>query len=333
MSKKRKKLTIEEHVQGVLSRDRVLMGQTITLIESNAPDHQHMAQEVLLKLAAHGQESLRIGISGPPGSGKSVFIETLGCQLTDKGRRVAVLAVDPSSAATKGSILGDKTRMERLSRRKNAYIRPSPTGGALGGVAKKTRETMAIFEAAGFDVILVETVGVGQNEITVRSMVDFFMLLLIPNAGDDLQGVKRGVMEITDLVVINKTDMADPAQANAACSDYSNALNCLQPATRGWKSKALLASGLTGQGVDAVWKTIEAFKDLVIGNGVFASRRKEQAKAWLQSLVQERLLDLFYRDPGVQGQLEKIQEKVMEGSLPVASGAWELIRIFKGENK
>ena len=245
---KRKNLSVDDYVTGVLSFDRNILARTITLIESNNPTHHNTAQEVLTKLLPHSGKSLRIGITGVPGAGKSTLIEALGMYLIKQGHKIAVLTVDPSSTVTKGSILGDKTRMENLSKEKNCFIRPSPSGGNLGGVTRKSRETITACEAAGFNIILIETVGVGQSEVTVRSMVDFFLLVLIAGAGDELQGIKRGIMELTDAILINKADGDNEKKANIARSDYNNALHYLQPATKGWNSQAFSGSALTWKG-------------------------------------------------------------------------------------
>jgi len=247
---RRRELSIDEYVDGVLSGDRAVLARAITLVESNADRHQDLAQEMLTRLLPYSGSAIRVGITGVPGAGKSSIIETLGLKLCDMGHRLAVLAVDPSSSVTGGSILGDKTRMEMLSRNKKAFIRPSPSGGVLGGVARKSRETMIVCEAAGFDVIIVETVGVGQSEITVRSMVDMFLLLQIAGAGDELQGIKKGVMERCDLIVVNKADGDNLLRANAARADYERILHYLQPSTEGWITKALACSAYTGDGLD-----------------------------------------------------------------------------------
>ena len=320
--------TTEQLVAGVLGGDRVLLGRAITLVESNVSAHQDQAQELLQALLPHTGRSIRVGVTGMPGSGKSTLIETLGCRLTDRGHRVAVLAVDPTSSISRGSILGDKTRMEGLARDPRAFIRPSPSGGTLGGVARKTRETMLVFEAAGFDVLLVETVGVGQNEITVRSMVDFFLLLLIPGAGDELQGIKRGVMEIADTVLVNKADGENLRAAARARADSERALHYLQPATEGWTSRVLTVSALHGDGVDEIWDLIEEFRRRTRASGIFARRRREQARDWVRSMVEERLRERFYEHPAVRSLLPEIEQAVMEGSLPATRAAWQLLEAF-----
>ena len=328
-----KSLSVEEYVKGILERDRTLLGRAITLIESNVPDHQERAQEVLRALLPHTGKSIRIGITGVPGAGKSTFIETFGNRLTENGHRVAVLAVDPSSSVTRGSILGDKTRMEKLSRDPRAFIRPSPSGGTLGGVARKTRETMLIFEAAGFDVLLVETVGVGQSEITVRSMVDFFLLVLIAGAGDELQGLKKGVIEIADAILINKADGSGRQAALTTRAEYERALHYLQPATRGWTTGAYAVSALTGDGIDDIWNEIEKFRAVTTGNDSFQNRRREQTRDWLHSMVEERLRSTFYRSAAIREMLPGIERDVMDGTVPATRAAWELLHKFERQLK
>ncbi len=325
----KRKLSTEDYVEGVLSGDRTRLARAITLVESNAIHHQEQAQEVLKAVMPHTGNSIRVGITGVPGAGKSTLIEALGTYLTESGHKVAVMAVDPSSSVTKGSILGDKTRMEQLSRDPNAFIRPSPSGGTLGGVARKTRETMLLFEAAGFDVVLVETVGVGQSEITVRSLVDFFLLVLIAGAGDELQGMKKGVMEIADAILVNKADGDNLRSAQLARAEYERALHYLQPATKGWITKAYTASALTGDGIAALWDEVKAFEQSARENNVFNERRKHQTRDWLHSMMEERLRDLFYHHEAVAKHLSDVEKRVMDGSLPATQGAWELLGLFE----
>ena len=276
------KLSIElsAHAEGVLAGDRAALARAITLVESAAPQHRESAQALLAELLPHTGNSIRIGITGVPGAGKSSFIEAFGSHLTERGHKVAVLATDPSSTLTRGSILGDKTRMERLSRDSNAFIRPSPTGGVLGGVAGNTREAILVCEAARYDVIIVETVGTGQSEVTLRSMVDFLLLLMITGAGDELQGIKRGVIEIADAVVINKADGDNINEAMAARAQIERALQFIAPATPGWRTRAMTASGLTGAGIEDIWSTISEFIETTRENGNFESRRTDQRREW-----------------------------------------------------
>jgi len=254
----------------------------------------------------------------------------MGQLLIDGGRRVAVLAVDPTSSLTRGSILGDKTRMEQLARRPQAFIRPSPTGGVLGGVARKTRESMLVCEAAGFDVILVETVGTGQSEITVRSMVDFFLLVLIPGGGDELQGIKKGVVELADAIAINKADGENKTRAEAARGEYNRALHYLAPATEGWRARAYTCSAATGEGVAHLWEVIGRFAEHTAASGAFAARRRDQARDWLRALIDERLRAYFYDNPAVSAALPGIEAAVMDGRLPATAAARQLLRLLAG---
>lgn len=321
-------MTTQEYTEGIFRGDRTTIGRAITLVESNARHHQEQAQELLKELLPKSGKSMRVGITGVPGAGKSTFIEALGCRLTKEGKKVAVMAVDPSSSLTKGSILGDKTRMEELSRDPNAFIRPSPSGGTLGGVARKTRETTIIFEAAGFDVILIETIGVGQNEITVRSMVDFFLLVLIAGAGDELQGIKRGVMELADAIIINKADGDNRDAAERARAEYERAIHYLQPATRGWTTGVYTASAQNNSGIKEIWDIITTYKEQTQTSGIFDERRREQSRQWLHSMLEERIKDLFYQNPEIEAALPKIERAVMEGSLPATQAAWRVLRLF-----
>jgi LAO/AO transport system kinase len=314
-------LTVDDYVSGVLAGNRTILSRTITLIESSARSHQAQAGEVVQRLLPHTGKARRIGITGVPGVGKSTFIETFGCFFTAQGRKVAVLAIDPSSQRSGGSILGDKTRMERLSREPLAFIRPSPAGDNLGGVARRTRETMLLCEAAGFDTIIVETMGVGQAEVTLRSMVDFFLLLLLPGAGDELQGIKKGIMEMADLVVINKADGENRVRAEQARVENDAALHYLQPATAGWQTRAALCSARTGQGVPQVWETIETFYRQLEPNGAISRRRQEQTLDWLADLIREELRLRFYADPRVQAQLPVLRKALLQGEMTVARAA------------
>jgi len=330
----RRTLTTGEYVDGVLSGDRMRLARAITLIESNAPAHFDQAQEVLKALLPHTGRSVRLGITGVPGAGKSTFIEALGKLLTGRGHRVAVTAVDPSSSLSGGSILGDKTRMEGLAADPDAFIRPSPTGGALGGVARKTRETLLLFEAAGYDVLLVETVGVGQSEITVRSMVDFFLLMLVAGAGDELQGIKKGVIEIADAVLIHKADGQNRAVAELSRGEYERALHYLRPATEGWRTRAFTASALSGEGIPELWRVVETFCRRTRESGAFARRRRSQERDWVHALVEEQLRERFLQNPEVRRRLPELERAVMAGELPATTAARILLELFaagKGE--
>ena len=327
-SPRRRAMTTDEYVQGVLSGDRTLLARAITLIESNAQNHQAQAQEVLTALLPQRQSSIRVGITGVPGAGKSTFIENLGGQLTAAGHKVAVLAVDPSSSVTGGSILGDKTRMEKLATDANAFIRPSPTAGTLGGVARKTRESIVLFEAAGYDVILVETVGVGQSEIQVRSMVDVFLLILLAGAGDELQGIKKGVVEIADAIIINKADGPGLLAAEMARSEFERVLHYLRPATTGWTTKAYACSALKGDGVAGVWQMVEEFGNLTRTSGTFDERRSEQEKMWVRALVTEGLADRFAEHAQVAAVRDELEGKVARGEMPATVAAAKLLDLF-----
>ena len=286
------------------------------------------AQELLTRILPHAGGALRLGITGVPGAGKSTLIEALGMMLVESGTRLAVTAVDPSSTVTGGSILGDKTRMEKLSAHPGAFIRPSPSGGALGGVARKTRETTLLFEAAGYDVVLVETVGVGQSEVTVRSMVDFFLLVLAPGAGDELQGIKKGVVELADAVLINKADGNSRMLALTSRGEYERALHYLQPVTEGWATPALAASAMNGEGLPELWAKVNEFRELTRDNGAFAARRRDQEKSWMRAMVEEQLRERFFAHPEVASLLPDLEGAVLEGRLPAATAASRLLQAF-----
>nr|VFJ94771.1 MAG: LAO/AO transport system kinase [Candidatus Kentron sp. H]VFJ95660.1 MAG: LAO/AO transport system kinase [Candidatus Kentron sp. H]VFK01903.1 MAG: LAO/AO transport system kinase [Candidatus Kentron sp. H] len=326
---KRRNLSVEEYVEGVLGGERNVLARTITLVESNAPAHMIMAQEVLRRLLPHTGHSIRVGITGVPGVGKSTTIETLGLYLLKKGHKVAVLAVDPSSKVTGGSILGDKTRMEELSRNPRAFIRPSPSSGTLGGVTRKSRETILVCEAAGFDVTLVETVGVGQSETTVRQMVDFFLLLMLAGAGDELQGIKKGIMELADALIINKADGDNKPRARAAELEYNRALTYLAPATEGWRTRAYTSSATTGEGVAEMWGVVEAFRQQTEASGVLEKRRREQTMAWVYAMVEEYLQSSFYHHTGVSVMRGAIERAVIDGRMPPTVAAKRLIETFE----
>lgn len=327
--RKRRQLSISDYISGIRTGDRTILSRAITLIESNADDHQREARELLTALMPDSGKSIRIGITGVPGAGKSTLIETFGLYLIEQGHRVAVLAIDPSSAITGGSILGDKTRMEKLANHRQSFIRPSPSGGALGGVARKTRETMLICEAAGFDIILVETVGVGQSEITVRSMVDFFLLVQIAGGGDELQGIKKGVMEISDAIVVNKADGDNIPKAEAAKQEYATALHYTAPHTRGWQAQAFTCSAVSGAGITELWQAIQKFVTITRTNAVFEERRRNQDRQWMRAMIEEHLLAVFYKDAAVQTQLPEIENAVIAGKMLPTTAAQKLIELWE----
>ncbi|MBE2215027.1 MAG: methylmalonyl Co-A mutase-associated GTPase MeaB [Opitutaceae bacterium] len=322
---RRRDLSVDDLVAGVTSGDRTTLARAITLIESDAAKHHATARELTNRLLPHSGRAVRVGITGVPGAGKSTFIEAFGLHLCQAGLKVAVLAVDPSSTLSGGSVLGDKTRMEHLSRHPACFIRPSPSGGTLGGVARKSRETMLACEAAGFDVILVETVGVGQSETTVRSMVDFFLLVAITGAGDELQGVKRGIMELADAILINKADGDNKPRAESTRQQYEMALHYLQPATGGWQTRALTCSAMTGEGVPAVWAMIEEFRAATTTSGVFETRRRHQAREWMNTLLEEALRRRFLADPRLAEKRLRLEEEVLAGRLGAADAVEALL--------
>nr|WP_321467500.1 methylmalonyl Co-A mutase-associated GTPase MeaB [uncultured Desulfobulbus sp.] len=326
---RRKQLTAQEFADGVRRGERAVLGRAITLVESNAAHHVEKAQEVLKILLPFTGNSIRVGITGVPGVGKSTFIESFGCHLIEQGHKVAVLAVDPSSSISGGSILGDKTRMERLSRDERCFIRPSPAGTTLGGVARKTRETMLVCEAAGFDVILIETVGVGQSETTVRSMVDFFLLLMLAGAGDELQGIKKGIMELADALVINKADGKNKLFAETARAEYERAMHYLQPSTEGWTSHAFTCSAMTNEGIDNIWKVIGKYREITNKSGVFERHRKEQNIKWVHDMVDDHLRSLFAKHPGVNRIIKDVERSVAGGVLPAVAAVQQLISVFE----
>ncbi|HRP76438.1 MAG TPA: methylmalonyl Co-A mutase-associated GTPase MeaB [Rhodocyclaceae bacterium] len=315
-------------VEGVLARKLRPLAKTITLIESARDDHKANAQRIIEALLPASGNAIRIGISGVPGVGKSTFIEALGLFLIERGHRVAVLAVDPSSTVSGGSILGDKTRMELLSQRPEAFIRPSPSSGSLGGVAEKTRETMLVCEAAGFDVIIVETVGVGQSETAVAGMTDMFCLLQLPNAGDDLQAIKKGIMEIADLIVINKADI-DAAAAMRAKAQLRTALHMLRPASPNWAPPVLTMSALKKAGVSEFWDTVRAYRDTMQLSGEFDAKRRHQALAWMWELIDAGLRHRFRSNPAVKAALPDLQAAVEAGTTTPAAATARLLGYLK----
>jgi LAO/AO transport system kinase len=327
-SPRRKRLSLEEYVNGVRACDRSVLGRAITLIESNARRDQELAQQLLVALLPHSGGALRVGITGVPGVGKSTFIEALGSFLSAQGRRIAVLAVDPTSGVTGGSILGDKTRMTKLSRDPNAFVRPSPSSGSLGGVTRKTRESLLVCEAAGFDVVLVETVGVGQSETSVAQMVDFFLVLMLANAGDELQGIKRGIMELADMLAINKVDSENDPSARHAKREYMAALRLMRGAHPAWKPPVLTISALHNRGLDVLWSKVLEHRALLDENDQLAPRRREQTRRWMWSMVDDRLLRALREHPSVVAQVAEIEKAVLEGRLTATLGAEALLRAF-----
>jgi LAO/AO transport system kinase len=326
-ARRRRVLTTEEYVAGVLAGDRGLLARAITLVESHSRLHEAQAQDLLVRLLPHTGRAKRVGITGVPGVGKSTFIESFGCYLVSQGLKVAVLTIDPTSSRSHGSILGDKTRMEKLSREPQAFIRPSPAGASLGGVARRTRETMLLCEAAGFDIVVVETVGVGQSETTLRSMVDFFLLLLLPGAGDELQGIKKGVIEMADAVLVNKAEGENRLRAQQALAEHEGALHYQQPATPPWKTAVALCSGLTGEGIPAAWDMIQRFYRELEPAGVLTRRRKQQTLDWLASLIQEELQRRFYQDPRVRARLPELEAALVQGQTTPVRAAHELLAV------
>ena len=313
--KKRKEISLEKYVAGILSRDISSLSAAITLIESANPRHRELAEQIIEKCLPHSGKSIRIGITGVPGVGKSTFIESFGTFLTTQERRIAVLAIDPSSQKNGDSILGDKTRMEELSTNKNAYVRPSPAKGSLGGVARNTRETIILCEAAGYDTILIETVGVGQSEIAVNGMVDFFLLLMLSGAGDELQGIKRGIMEMADAIVITKADGDNIENAKRAATEYKNALHLFPANENSWIPKVGACSAYDNSGISEVWKTIQSYQNHTITNGFFNNKRQNQAKYWMHETINEELKRTFFNDSSVSKKIKKLEKEVTQGTL------------------
>lgn len=317
-----------ELVTGIREANRMMLSRAITLIESAKDDHQKQAQEVIAACLPFSGNSIRVGITGVPGVGKSTFIEALGSMLTAIGHKVAVLAIDPSSQRSKGSILGDKTRMEKLSVNPDAFIRPSPSAGTLGGVSQKTRESIVLCEAAGFDIILVETVGVGQSETVAKSMVDFFLLLQLAGAGDELQGIKRGIMEMADAIFINKADGDNKTKAMAATVEYKNALHLFPPSESGWTPVVGVCSSHTNEGIEEVWQTVKSFIGLVRANGYFYENRRQQDVARMHSAIEEQLLQDFYGDKKLQIELKKMADEVGNSAISPYVAAQNILRQY-----
>jgi LAO/AO transport system kinase len=327
---KHPELSAGEFVAGIRSGNRTILSKAITLIESSLEAHQEKAQDIIAQCLPYAGNSIRIGITGVPGVGKSTFIEAFGCYLTSVGHKTAVLATDPSSSRSKGSILGDKTRMEELSVDPNAFIRPSPAAGTLGGVARKTRETIILCEAAGFDIIIIETVGVGQSETTVHSMVDFFLLLMLAGAGDELQGIKRGIMEMADGVIINKADGDNIPKANLALAELRNALHFYPPSDSGWTTAAETCSARTKEGIPMVWNMISNYVEFTKANAYFYIRRNEQSRIVMQRTLEQELLYRFYHDPHIKKLLPKIESELKEGRISAYVAAQRLLDGFSG---
>lgn len=326
--KRRRQPTAEELVQGILKGDKTALSRAITLIESTNAAHTEKANAVINACLPYANKSVRIGITGVPGVGKSTFIEAFGKQLTSLGKKVAVLAVDPSSSLSHGSILGDKTRMEELVKDENAYIRPSASGDTLGGVARKTRETIILCEACGFDTIIIETVGVGQSETAVHSMVDFFLLLQIAGAGDELQGIKRGIMEMADLIVINKADGDNIKRARLAKTEYNRALHLFPAKASGWQPKVATCSALNGEGVSDVWEQLNEYFETTQANGFFSQRRHEQNSYWLTETINIQLKQDFYSRPEITILLEENKKLIEQHSLSPFVAAQKLLEAY-----
>ena len=325
---RRRKLELHDYVTGVRAGDHAILGRAITLVESNARRDQALAQQLLVELLPFTGSAYRVGITGVPGVGKSTLIEALGTNLTGQGHKLAVLAIDPTSGVTGGSILGDKTRMTKLARDPNAFVRPSPAAGSLGGVARKTRETMLVCEAAGFDVILVETVGVGQSETSVAEMVDFFLVLMLANAGDELQGIKRGIMELADLIAINKAESENAVLVRNARREYMAALRLMRGTHPEWKPPVLAVSGLHNQGLDELWTKVLEHRHLLDRTGQLTRRRSEQTRRWMWRMVEERLLRALCEHPEVAAKTPEIERAVTEGQLTATLGAEAILEAF-----
>ncbi|OEK02245.1 ATPase/protein kinase [Roseivirga sp. 4D4] len=325
---KRRKLTTEELIEGVLAGDRLILSRAITLCESQKSDDIRASEALLKAVLPHTGKSMRIGITGVPGVGKSTFIESFGTLVTEQGKKLAVLTIDPSSQKTKGSILGDKTRMEELARNPSAFIRPSASGSALGGVSSKTREAMLLCEAAGFDVIFIETVGVGQSETLVHGMVDFFLLLMLAGAGDELQGIKKGIMEMADAVVINKADGENQKAAKRAKAEYQSALHLFPVDESGWIPQVKTCSALENTGLNEVWEMITKYQSTMHSNGFLVENRKRQQVAWFRENVSEMLGQAFYQNQEIADLLPEILSQVESGALPANSAAYNLMQQF-----
>lgn len=329
---KKKQYNTKQLLQGIREGSIPMLSQAITLVESALPRHQSEAQELISACLPFSGSAFRLGITGVPGAGKSTFIESFGQYLIDRGNRLAVLAIDPSSERSKGSILGDKTRMEELAGRSEAYIRPSPSGGTLGGVARKTRETIILCEAAGFDTIFVETVGVGQSETAVHSMVDFFLLIMLAGAGDELQGIKRGIMEMADAIVINKADGNNLQKARRAQAEFANALHLFPPAVSGWTPQVKTCSALYGSGIGDIWDMLGSYQSFVRENGYLLKRRQEQAKYWMYETIREGIFTQVFNDPIMQEELEKYEVEISQGRMTSFMAASIILNKYKSQD-
>ena len=329
--KKPSLLSVDEYMEGITRGDTTILSKAITLVESYLPEHRAIASQIIQRCQtiSNGKRTMRIGITGVPGAGKSTFIEAFGSYITNEGHKLAVLAIDPSSEKSKGSILGDKTRMETLCNDPNAFIRPSPSAGSLGGVARKTRETILLCEAAGYDVIFIETVGVGQSETAVHSMSDFFLLLMLSGAGDDLQGIKRGIMEMSDLIAITKADGNNVDKASMARALYANALHLFPPTESGWVPTAVTSSAVTKEGLDVILKKIEDYFALVQGNGFYLKKRREQARYWMYESINESLRNMFYENSSIAPLLPDYENAVLKGDLESFTAAAELLDKYR----
>lgn len=325
---KRKIYSAAEYVQGIIKGDISILSQAVTLVESSREDHRTIAQEVIEKCLPYSGNSVRIGITGVPGAGKSTSIDVFGMHLLEKGNKLAVLAIDPSSEVSKGSILGDKTRMEKLSVATNSFIRPSPSAGSLGGVARKTRETVILCEAAGFDRVIIETVGVGQSETAVHSMVDFFLLIQLAGTGDELQGIKRGIMEMADGIIINKADGNNIEKAKLAQSHFKNALHLFPLPESGWQPKVLTYSGYYELGIDEVLNMIDEYIDFVKKNGYFAHRRNEQSKYWMYETINEQLKSNFYNNEIIKKELLECEQQVLSSKMSSFIAATKVLNLY-----
>ena len=326
-------IDVDQYVKGVLDGSRAYIARAITLVESTRADHRALAQQLLVQLLPHAGKAVRVGITGVPGVGKSTFIDSLGVMLTGLGHRVAVLAVDPSSTRTGGSILGDKTRMERLAVDPAAFVRPSPTAGTLGGVAKATRESMVVMEAAGYDVVLVETVGVGQSETTVADMVDSFLLLTLARTGDQLQGIKKGVLELADLVAVNKADGAFEQDARSAARELAGALRLLRNPDSPWTTPVLTCSGREGIGLEALWERLQQHRSLLNADGSLDAKRRDQQVGWTWAMVHDQLLSRLHGDPAVRELAPGLEQQVRAGTLTASLAAEALLAAFSGQTQ